>query len=65
MNDDEAGLHPVENPSKLFISERGLEQEGASSAVCVTMNGTRPLLVEIQALCAETTQVKSVIVWHI
>ena len=54
---DESGLHPVENPSALFISNRDdMDNEGASSAVCVTMNGARPLLVEIQALCSESQQ---------
>ena len=56
---DEKGLLPVANPSALFISQRDIESEGASSAVCVTMNGARPLLVEIQALCTESHQVRS------
>jgi DNA repair protein RadA/Sms len=47
------GLRGVANPSALFLSQRGLD--GASPAVagsCVlaTQEGTRPLLVEIQAL---------------
>lgn len=42
------GLQPVPNPSELFLGER----EGARSgcAVTATLEGTRPLLVEIQAL---------------
>lgn len=46
------GLHEVSNPSELFLSER---QYGASgSAVVCTLEGTRPLLVEVQALVAPT-----------
>lgn len=42
------GLVPVGNPSELFLQER---PEGASgSVVTVCMEGTRPMLVEIQAL---------------
>jgi len=47
---DESGLTPVANPSALFLSDRS-QPSGVSSAVSVTMEGTRPLLVEIQALC--------------
>lgn len=44
------GLIEVENPSELFLQER---PEGASGSVVVpTMEGTRPLMVEIQALTA-------------
>lgn len=47
-----AGLIPVGNPSELFLQER---PEGASgSVVTVCMEGTRPMLVEIQALVAGT-----------
>jgi DNA repair protein RadA/Sms len=42
------GLEAVENPSALFLSEYTAEISG--SAIGVTMEGTRPLLVEIQAL---------------
>lgn len=43
-----AGLVPVANPSELFLQER---PEGASgSVVTVCMEGTRPMLVEVQAL---------------
>ncbi|MGQ0541303.1 MAG: DNA repair protein RadA [Blastocatellia bacterium] len=42
------GLIPVGNPSELFLQER---PEGASgSVVTVCMEGTRPMLVEVQAL---------------
>ena len=42
------GLKGVNNPSALFLSQHG--QEVAGSCVLVTQEGTRPLLVEIQAL---------------
>ena len=42
------GLRGVSNPSALFLSQH--EQEVAGSCVMVTQEGTRPLLVEIQAL---------------
>ena len=44
----EAGLREVNNPSELFLSERPLEVPG-STVVC-SMEGTRPILVELQAL---------------
>ncbi len=42
------GLRGVNNPSALFLSRHGSEVPG--SCVLVTQEGTRPLLVEIQAL---------------
>lgn len=44
----EAGLKEVDNPSKLFLSEMPVNVSG--SIVTVSLEGTRPLLVEIQAL---------------
>ena len=47
-----AGLVPVANPSALFLAER---QEGsAGSAVVATVEGSRPMLVEVQALVSPT-----------
>lgn len=46
-----AGLAPVANPSELFLGERAESVPG--SAVVATMEGTRPLLVEVQALAAK------------
>ena len=46
------GVMEVTNPSEAFLSERS---EGAGSAVAVTLEGTRPLLVEIQALTSTTS----------
>jgi len=43
-----AGLIPVANPSQMFLQER--PQNVAGSVVTECMEGTRPLLVEIQAL---------------
>ena len=44
----ETGLKEVPNPSEIFLSERGYGVSG-STVVCA-MEGTRPVLVEIQAL---------------
>ena len=48
-----SGLGEVANPSELFLGERNAATAGA--AVFAGMEGTRPLLVEIQALVAPTT----------
>ena len=47
----EKGLREVSNPSALFLSHHS--QDVAGSCVMVTQEGTRPLLVEIQALVDE------------
>ncbi|MGO9614182.1 MAG: DNA repair protein RadA [Dissulfurispiraceae bacterium] len=47
------GLREIANPSELFLSERPLDVSG--STVIATIEGTRPLLVEIQALVSPTT----------
>ncbi len=47
----ESGLDPVANPSELFVGDRALNASG--SALTALMEGTRPLLVEIQALAAK------------
>jgi len=47
-----AGLVPVANPSQLFLQER--PQNVAGSIVTACMEGTRPVLVEIQALVSGT-----------
>lgn len=44
----QAGLKEVLNPSEMFIQERS--QGGAGSTIVASMEGTRPILVEIQAL---------------
>jgi DNA repair protein RadA/Sms len=46
----DAGMSEVESASKAFLAERSGQAPG--SAVTVTMEGTRPLLVETQALVA-------------
>lgn len=48
----ETGLTEVHNPSELFLSERPLGVAG--STVVASMEGTRPVLVEIQALVSMT-----------
>ena len=42
------GMVEVENPSEVFLEERVISASG--SAIAITMEGTRPLLVELQAL---------------
>lgn len=49
----EAGLQEVTNPSEAFLAER--LPNAAGSAIAVTMEGTRPLLVEVQALASTTS----------
>jgi DNA repair protein RadA/Sms len=48
----EEGLTEVENPSAALLAERTAEASG--SAVAATLEGTRPLLVEVQALVARS-----------
>ena len=48
----EAGMTEVRNPSELFLAER--LPNAAGSAIAVSMEGTRPLLVEVQALSSHT-----------
>ena len=45
---NEHGLNEVSNPSEYFLAERTLEVPG--SAIFPALEGTRPLLVEVQAL---------------
>ncbi|MDD2833619.1 MAG: DNA repair protein RadA [Methylotenera sp.] len=47
----EKGLREVTNPSALFLSHHS--EQVAGSCITVTMEGTRPLLIEIQALVDE------------
>jgi len=49
----ERGLAEVKNPSEAFLAERLVNAPGSS--VAVTMEGTRPLLVEIQGLTSATS----------
>jgi DNA repair protein RadA/Sms len=48
----EGGLMEVTNPSEAFLAERLINAAG--SAIAVTMEGTRPILVEIQGLTSPT-----------
>lgn len=48
----ESGLRPVENPSASLLAER---QVSDGSVVLATLEGTRPLLVEVQALVNKTS----------
>lgn len=49
----EKGMVEVRNPSEVFLAERMINAPG--SAVAVTMEGTRPLLVEVQGLTTPTS----------
>ena len=46
------GLEEVTNPSAVFLSER--PEKAAGSVVTASMEGTRPILVELQALASST-----------
>jgi DNA repair protein RadA/Sms len=48
----ERGMIEVPNPSEAFLAERVVNAPG--SAIAVTMEGTRPLLVEVQGLTSPT-----------
>ncbi len=47
-----AGLIPVANPSEMFLQER--PEGAAGSVVMACMEGTRPMLVEVQALVSKS-----------
>jgi DNA repair protein RadA/Sms len=48
----EAGLDPVSNPSELFLGDR--ENHASGSAVTALLEGSRPVLIEIQGLAAKS-----------
>jgi DNA repair protein RadA/Sms len=53
---DERGLHEVRNPSQLFLGRAARHGERASgSCVVAGLVGSRPVLVEVQALVGETS----------
>jgi DNA repair protein RadA/Sms len=49
----DTGLREVANPSEVFLSERSFGSSG--STVVAGMEGTRPILLEVQALAAPTS----------
>ena len=49
----EQGLREVSNPSELFLAER--PKKSAGSAVVASLEGTRPILVELQALVSSSS----------
>lgn len=65
----EVGLVPVENPSSLFLMGNGTEnREIIGSAVFAGIEGSRPILMEVQALIAGTnmaTPRRAVVGWDI
>ena len=52
-----SGLRPVPNPSKLFLAERPANAPG--SAVLCSVEGSRPILVEVQALVSSSLYASS------
>ena len=48
----ETGLKEILNPSKMFLAERSIDIPGTS--IYPSIEGTRPILVEVQALVSET-----------
>ena len=48
---NEKGLNEVSNPSEMFLSERSINVAGTS--IFPSLEGTRPILIEIQALVSE------------
>lgn len=50
---NESGLSQVENPSILFLQER--KRESVGSVIVPTLEGTRPMLIEVQALAAASS----------
>ena len=49
------GLVPVENPSEWFLAER--PKDSAGSAIVATLEGSRTLLVEVQALVSTSSSI--------
>ena len=49
----DSGLQEITNPSEIFLEERVVGNTG--TAIMATMEGTRPLLVEVQALLTPTS----------
>jgi DNA repair protein RadA/Sms len=47
------GLRPVPNPSQLFLAERPADAPGSAVLCCI--EGSRPILVEVQALVSTST----------
>jgi DNA repair protein RadA/Sms len=52
---DERGLHEVRNPSQLFLGGARSRERPSGSCVVASIVGSRPVLVEIQALVGETS----------
>ena len=53
FNMTDKGLEEVTNPSEMFLNGRPKESSG--SVVVSTIEGTRAILIEIQALCSDTS----------
>ena len=49
---DDSGLNEIKNPSELFLEERSSDVSG--TCIYPSLEGTRPILIEIQALVTNT-----------
>lgn len=64
----EAGLLPIDNPSALFLAGNADDREIVGSAVFAGIEGSRPILMEVQALIAGTNMEnprRAVVGWDI
>ena len=52
---DDQGLRCVTNPSEIFLAERPVDTPG--SVIVATLEGSRPLLVEVQALVSPSVSI--------
>ncbi len=52
---NERGLHEVKNPSELFLGRGGNATRPSGSCIVASIVGSRPVLIEIQALVAQTS----------
>ena len=52
---DERGLHEIRNPSHLFLGRAAAGARPSGSCVVASVVGSRPVLIEIQALVGETS----------
>ncbi len=49
---NETGMRPVNNPSEILITQK--EEQLSGSAIAATLEGLRPLLIEVQALVTQS-----------
>ena len=54
-----AGLEPVKDTSTMFLSNQEFAGD-ASTGLTVMLEGTRPMMVEVQALCVRADHVRPI-----